>query len=380
MAWMAERIGEPILDGCIIATGISPPNMAISMQRWIGTCDLITGRCREKGAWDFASDVHKKLARYRYIPGPRAATSPLSYIKADRERGRHCENIGCYDEMKTVVSGNLTQECTSGIFNTTEDVTIKLATFPKGYHVKCGQWLDKDYNLNYYLHRRPCDCLTANGTKSRWDFTEEVLLEYKEPVVIDVFIHLIASGFASPLAKNYTDRAGMRSEFDNLVSFYNQTEKLHFRLKIIDITYNAAWSVGNDSDRMRQALYMGGRRDLNLYYLEVDDLDNMAIHDNKTTVFCTFPYSGWWALLSGSEPEYDGCMVAYGARMGTLATAMQHWFGVHMVVPSTCRENDCAPKFEPEDLDMLVASAALNRVVPYESAESRLRLAQALDI
>ncbi|PHH81608.1 hypothetical protein CDD82_358 [Ophiocordyceps australis] len=172
----------------------------------------------------------------------------------------------------------------------------------------------------------------------------------------------------------------IKHDFNSLVRFFNQTNRLKFRLKVIDLTINAAWATGNDSDRMRQALYTGGKRDLNLYYLENDDLDNMAIHDNKTTVFCTFPYSGWWALLSGSDPEHDGCMVGYGARMGSLATAMQYWFGMQVAVPSTCSENDCGPVFERHDTNMLLIAAALFRTVPFESAESRLRLTQALDV
>ncbi|PHH81607.1 hypothetical protein CDD82_357 [Ophiocordyceps australis] len=40
--WKAERIGDPILDGCIVTTGTTQRTTSISMQRWIGTCKLAT--------------------------------------------------------------------------------------------------------------------------------------------------------------------------------------------------------------------------------------------------------------------------------------------------------------------------------------------------
>lgn len=90
-----------------------------------------------------------------------------------------------------------------------------------------------------------------------------------------------------------------------MASFY-ATANVTFRLKLTDLTINAAWAAGNDSHRMRQALYAGDNRDLNLYFTEQADLGRVfgedghghdghegaakGRHANATTeVFCTFP-------------------------------------------------------------------------------------------
>ncbi|PHH58564.1 hypothetical protein CDD81_5211 [Ophiocordyceps australis] len=40
--WKSERIGDPILDGCIVTTGVTQHTTSMALQRWIGTCKLET--------------------------------------------------------------------------------------------------------------------------------------------------------------------------------------------------------------------------------------------------------------------------------------------------------------------------------------------------
>ncbi|PHH66660.1 hypothetical protein CDD81_6497 [Ophiocordyceps australis] len=170
-----------------------------------------------------------------------------------------------------------------------------------------------------------------------------------------------------------------KNQLDAITKFYSGT-RIKFRLKSIDLTINQAWATGHDTARMRQSLYMGGNRDLNLYFLEVTDLDRSLEHSKKTSVFCTFPYSAWWAILSTAEPEHDGCLIAMNVRAGTVATALQSWFGNSIPVASTCDHNDCGPVFALDDTSMLNALVVLNRAVPVATKWSRLRLYEALDV
>ncbi|PHH70589.1 hypothetical protein CDD82_7032 [Ophiocordyceps australis] len=380
-AWGSERLGDPIIDGCIIGTGVYKADMADVFQRWLGTCDFKLGQCPRIGVWETVRRIHQRLAEHRYVPFPRGAVSPYSYIQGEVSRKRHCEHIDCFDDIRAAIhlkGGNVTEHCYSGLFNSSNNLRIPRTEFPPYYMNSCGQWTYQKYYLEAFRYHRVCQCLLQKR-RARWDFTQDVLLGHDAPIVVDIFAHYIASNSRSSMALKYMDFPSIEYDMEILSHFFSAT-KLLFRLKTVDLTINAAWAEGNQSARMRQALYTGGQRDLNLYFIERPNLQDFEVKNKTISVFCSFPFSAWWALLSGADPEHDGCLIANGASIGTLAASIQHWLGVQIAVPKSCSDKRCGPRFEADDINMINTAAALNRVVPHESPQSRLRLYQALDV
>ncbi|PHH74797.1 hypothetical protein CDD80_2840 [Ophiocordyceps camponoti-rufipedis] len=202
----------------------------------------------------------------------------------------------------------------------------------------CGRNEDSQWVVPASDWEPLCDCIRESGKASR----------------------------ESVMAKRYfrIDR-DLEDEFDQIQSFYKDT-RIQLRLRDLDLRVNERWADGHDSAHMRETLYKGGSRDLNLYYIEAEQLENVVLTKEPLKVYCSFPYSSWWAYLAYSEPEHDGCIVAAGAWPSVTATALQHWMGVMNARDRSCGDPECGPEFAEADKENMYRLLALNRFVPIE--------------
>ncbi|PHH91397.1 hypothetical protein CDD83_652 [Cordyceps sp. RAO-2017] len=379
-AWETKTERETDQDGCISTPFIN--NTAevdgAALSRWLGLCEGVG--CKELPSQYPDKEVHDSLAKSRFVPTPRDLTRTTSHLKAHDKKQDVCHDMPCYRELKWLLPGptNLDEHCrfyrqTASPTNLNGDIPFRNASFP--FFITCGtvssdSWL---ITMKEYLH--VCHCAVEYDAPPRQVRTIDVFADAddKLPIVIDVFIHAISASRDGPMARKFHNKAELETEFRRAAAFYKPA-MIAFRLKSVDLTVNAIWASGNDSDGMRQSLYAGGTRDLNLYYLEAPDLERAVDTVNATLVFCSFPFSSWWAYLSLSDPEHDGCLVPMRATPGLLAAAMQYWIGVHLPAPRACKEPECGPRFSSEDIGLMRRLLALNRFIPLTSKWARLRL------
>ncbi|RDA91357.1 hypothetical protein CP533_0020 [Ophiocordyceps camponoti-saundersi (nom. inval.)] len=303
--WAAEDVGFPHQDGCIIALDSSFTSEATltsifqELQRWFGFCS-------EDGSttWKF-----------------------------DNERVQNpCENHRCFRELQFLFGSVdvLAAHCRHEELtrwnhkNATEDIVIRKLDNGIVPSANCGKQQDSNWVVSGSEYKPLCDCIKESRLAPRLTFTNETLTGVADdrPLYVDVFYFRI-------------DR-DLEKEFDSINAFYNGT-KINFRLIQLDLRVNERWAQGKDSATMRERLYKGGSRDLNLYYIEATDLENVIVTKKPLTVYCSFPYSSWWAYLAYSEPEHDGCIMAFGASPSVAATAFQYWMGVMDPRQRSCR-------------------------------------------
>ncbi|KAF4582805.1 Peptidase M43, pregnancy-associated plasma-A [Ophiocordyceps camponoti-floridani] len=374
--WSVEDVGPPHQDGCILSLGFRFgsadvfPYIYQEMQRWFGFCTKNGRECAKTTTPQEAPALHNTIAQTRFIPQPRAIlTVKNSQVKSP------CEKHKCFREMEFLFGSIevLTAHCRHNELTRWEgrdqvkDFMIREPShgFPGS---TCGRNEASLWVVPASDWEPLCDCIRESGMASRWAFTNETLNGVSEdrPIHVDVFIHVIASSRESLMAKRYfrIDR-DLEDEFDQIKSFYKST-RIELRLRYLDLRVNERWADGHDSAHMRETLYTGGSRDLNLYYIEAEQLENVVLTKEPLKVYCSFPYSSWWAYLAYSEPEHDGCIVAAGAWPSVTATALQHWMGVMNARDRSCGDPECGPEFGDEDKENMYRLLALNRFVPIE--------------
>ncbi|RDA84062.1 hypothetical protein CP532_0783, partial [Ophiocordyceps camponoti-leonardi (nom. inval.)] len=368
--WAVEDIGPLHQDGCIIALDSSFSSEETlsfvfqELERWFGFCPETGSKCPSPVniTSEDARVIHNIIAQTRFLPYPRATW------KFDSERAQSpCENHRCFRELEFLFGSVdiLAAHCRheqltrwSDENATTEDLAIRKLGGAIISSDNCGKREANDWVVPWSEYKPLCDCIREKSLAPRWSFTNETLTGVADdrPLHVDVFIHAIASSRHSPMAKRYfrVDR-DLEDEFEKISAFYSGT-KINFRIIQLDLRVNEKWAQGQDSAKMRERLYKGGSRDLNLYYIEASSLENVVVTDKPLTVYCSFPYSSWWAYLAYSEPEHDGCIVAYGALPSVAATAFQYWIGVMDPRQRSCSDPACGPEFTDLDKENITYS------------------------
>ncbi|PFH58573.1 hypothetical protein XA68_13499 [Ophiocordyceps unilateralis] len=374
-SWGMEEIGPPHQDGCILsldftfASAEAPSFVFQELQRWFGHC----------------------TTHMRSLPPSRAMMIPVN-----NQVNNPCEKHKCYREMEFLF-GSIDVLAAHCHHNELTRWTSQYQT--GGFMIRdtgrgfrdstCGSHQDSQWVVPASDWEPLCNCIRDSSFAPRWTFTNETLSGAAEdrPIHIDVFVHAIAASRESPMAK----RVSLDTEE---VQWETECADPDFPpplLRDFDLRVNALWAQGEDSGDMRESLYKGGSRDLNLYYIEAPQLNKVIVTKKPMTVYCTFPYSSWWAYLAYSEPEHDGCIVAFGALPSVMATSLQHWMGVMNPQERSCRyafdvpkhgpspggkqltdgwpsysEAECGPEFSDLDKENMYRLLALNRFVPIE--------------
>ncbi|PHH60978.1 hypothetical protein CDD81_993 [Ophiocordyceps australis] len=378
LAWKRVSYGERNQDGCIYMPFVKSANTdfaSIALTHWLGLC--LEDACDKRLDEYSNGEIHHKLAMSRFVPTSRELTKPITLIRVHKKQQNICQSMPCYRELEHLLEDNLGIYCQfyqqTASLKRNAGVYFRNATFP--FVPSCGTFSRSGWRILFKDYLNVCNCVVNYHSAPPMTRTMDIFADADDqlPIYIDVFIHAISASRYGPMAKKFYNESGLENEFAQVARFY-QEANIIFRLKSIDLTINSVWAKGNDSANMRQSLYAGGTRDLNLYYLEAPSLEHAISTVNATLVFCTFPFSSWWAYLSANEPEHDGCLVSMNSTPGLLATAMQYWIGVHMPVLRLCKEPQCGPKFDSIETAMMRRLLALNRFVPLTTKWARLRL------
>ncbi|PHH61495.1 hypothetical protein CDD81_342 [Ophiocordyceps australis] len=193
--------------------------------------------------------------------------------------------------------------------------------------------------ISWPTYQNVCDCVLGNSKENLRHSAAMLVfddMEDKTPIEIDVFVHVIATTRTSPLTEKYHNVGAYERELAEIFGFYNHAN-IKFQIKSIELLINQEWADGVGHHQMQQMAYMGNSRDLNIFFLDAFTLDASPVLPESPLVTCSFPFTSWWARLSGSEPEHDGCLIAKDIPPSIVASALQYWIGVHVPVSRSCK-------------------------------------------
>ncbi|PHH67699.1 hypothetical protein CDD82_1199 [Ophiocordyceps australis] len=319
LLWEIENIGDVALDGCIfsVPSEAAMNRTSLEVQRWMGACDYGPGSCRTQITPLQISNIHHRLAKTRMVPLDRIARGAHSHIKGEDLRKDPCSNLPCHRELHHIVKGQKPLQTHCRWFEDIEPIEA-----PEGPGLRShvpGMWFENvdlpwwpnncphpvqdRLKIPWPTHQNICDCVLGNSRQSpRHTAAINIIkdVDNEIPILVDVFIHVIASSNDSIMAAK------------EIFNFY-RLANITFIIKAVDLIVNSDWAAGQDHNQMRQVAYMGTSRDLNLFYIDTDTLDGSARSPSSPIVMCSYPFTSWWARLTKTEPEHDGCLIARNA-------------------------------------------------------------------